>query len=237
MISIFIDETSDKKFKDYFGLCCATINSSFYPEIKRKFQDILLNFGWDTSLEFKGSFLFSASQGDVSVPVEERVEIAKEILSLNKSTTNARIKFHYFAAKSANQREDYLRFLPIVLKKSLPSAKKKGDKDLVTIHCDHRSDIGCTEIRKVLYPVLEERGFALFEDIHMPTSRFETVGILYADIVGYLQSRVHTISSDAELFENIAPAHWETNGKLRKLKSSTELLEGIKALNLYTISG
>jgi len=237
MVLVFIDETSDVKFRNYFGLCSTTINSAFYSDVKRKFHDILIRNGWNPAVEFKGSFLFSATQGDVNVGVEQRVEIAKELLALNKSDRNARIKFHYFATESDNHRDDYLRYFPAVLIKALPRADKKGDKDLVSIHCDHRGDISSIEIREIIYPVIEKRGFALYEDIVMPTSGFETVGLLYSDLVGYLQARVQTISTDAELFENVAPEHWETNGKLRKLKSSTKLLQGIKALNLYEVKG
>ena len=30
MLLVFIDETGDDKFKDYFGLSCAVINTNFY---------------------------------------------------------------------------------------------------------------------------------------------------------------------------------------------------------------
>lgn len=71
MLLAFVDETSDTKFKDYFGLCCATINSSFYRQIKDDFQRILTNGGWNPNIEFKGSYLFSALSGDTSVPIEK----------------------------------------------------------------------------------------------------------------------------------------------------------------------
>jgi len=237
MISVFIDETSDSKFKDYFGLCVATINSSFYPKVKAEFQQILRRYGWDTTVEFKGSFLFSAKQGDANITVEDRVSIAQELISLNKSEVNARMKFHYFAKNSTDQKADYLRFLPILLKKALPRAQEKDGKNLVSVHYDQRSDISPKDIRKAVTPILEDRGYHLFEDVVMAVSRFDTVGIIYADIVGYLQARVQTITKDAELFENIEPEHWKTNGKLRKLQSSTKILHGIKALKLYKVKG
>ena len=237
MISVFVDETSDSKFKDYFGLCVSTINSTFYSKVKAEFQQILLRYGWDPAVEFKGSFLFSAKQGDTNIPVEDRVAIAQDLISLNKSEVNARMKFHYFAKDSTDQRVDYLRFLPTLLKKALPKAQEKGGKNLVSVHYDQRSDISPKDIREAITPTLEARGYYLFEDVVMAVSRFDTVGILYADIVGYLQARVQTISNDAELFENIEREHWETNGKLKKLRSSTKILRGIKALKLYKVKG
>ena len=67
-------------------------------------------------------------------------------------------------------------------------------------------------------------------------SSFHTVGILYADLVGYLCARVDTISKDSELFENIPPDQWDSNGKIRKWKSSTKLLESIKKFDQYEVS-
>jgi hypothetical protein len=235
MISVFLDETSDAKFKNYFGLCMATINSTFYPVVKREFQKILQKNGWDPCQEFKGSFLFSAKQGDTSVNVEDRVAIAQELISLNKSTVNARMKFYYFSKNSDDHKKDYLSYLPVLLKKALPKAEKKGGKNLVAFHYDQRSDITPGEIRDVILPILNQNSFELYEDVYMTISRFDTVGVLYADIVGYLQARVHTISRDTELFENVPPEHWETNGKLRKLRSSTNILEGIKQFELYQV--
>ncbi len=57
MLSVFVDETSDSKFKDYFGLCVATINTAFYPRVKAEFQQILLRHGWDPTVEFRTGFV------------------------------------------------------------------------------------------------------------------------------------------------------------------------------------
>ena len=62
----------------------------------------------------------------------------------------------------------------------------------------------------------------------MTTSNFNTVGILYADIIGYLAARVDTISTDSELFEGITSKEFEKNGKIKKLKSSMILISKIK---------
>jgi len=94
MLLAFVDETSDTKFKDYFGLCCATINSNFYRQIKDDFQRALKRGGWNTDIEFKGSYLFSALSGDTNVPIEKRIEIASDILALNTAKRNARVKFN-----------------------------------------------------------------------------------------------------------------------------------------------
>lgn len=99
MLLLFVDETSDSKFKDYFGLSIAIINSNFYQTLKASFHKILVDSGWDKEIEFKGSYLFSANSGCKDIPVDKRIEIASRILELNKSRENSRIKFAYFQKK------------------------------------------------------------------------------------------------------------------------------------------
>jgi len=52
MICLFVDETGDSKFKEYFGLSCMDVKHNFYENIKKDFQKILLKYGWDPSVEF-----------------------------------------------------------------------------------------------------------------------------------------------------------------------------------------
>ncbi|OGS10442.1 MAG: hypothetical protein A2234_00820 [Elusimicrobia bacterium RIFOXYA2_FULL_58_8] len=236
MILAFIDETSDANDAKYFGLCCAVVNSNFYGQIKNDFQKKLISSGWDPKIEFKGSCLFSASRGDTSMQVDKRVELAGDILSLNTSKVNARMKFAYLKkAESANQKLDYLTYLPALLKRILAKVSKKCGKNILSVQCDYRTDIRSEEVREAIAPVISERGYVLFEDVVLSKSGFNTVGLLYADIVGYLSSRVDTITNDSQLFENIAPEHWTTDGRLRKLRSSTTLLKRIKEFKRYQV--
>lgn len=154
MISVFVDETGDSKFDNYMGICLAAINTARYPAVKREFQNILQRYDWNPKLEFKGSFLFSAKNGDTSVSVENRVAIARELIALNKSARNARIKFYYCSRKSVDHKSDYLKYLPVLLEKALPKAKKRGGKDLLAFHYDQRSDIKPAEVRNVIGPFL-----------------------------------------------------------------------------------
>jgi hypothetical protein len=232
---VFVDETSDSKFTNYFGLCCAVIDSFYYSQLKKQFHKILLKSGWDHNIEFKGSTLFSAKTGDISVGIDKRIDMANSILDLNTAKKNARISFHYFSKDSKKHKDDYLTYLPKVLYKAIGNAPRAAGKDIIAIQCDNRSDINIQEIREAVMPIVMKRKYVLFEDIVMPTSRFETVGILYADLIGYLEARVDTISSDIELFENIPASELKNNGKVKKLISSKKLLKQIKQLNLYKI--
>jgi hypothetical protein len=236
MLLVFVDETSDDKFKEYFGLSCVVINTNFYAQVKSAFQRILLRAGWDPKIEFKGSYLFSATMGCRDVKIEKRVEIASEILKLNTSNKNARMKFYYLKKNTTNPKGDYLKYLPPLLYKALPKAPKGKGKNILSLHCDHRSDITCGEVFDAVSDVIRGRGYTIFEDVCMRRSNFETVGILYADIVGYLSSRIDTIKNDSELFENIPPEEFENNGKIKKLRSSAELIRLIKKLDKYEVS-
>src|SRR3990172_10442023 len=200
MLFSFVDETSDSKYPEYFVLCIATINSAHYRGVKSAFQKILKDKGWDPEIEFKGSYLFSVSRGCRDIAVEQRVEIASSILDLTAAEKNARIKFHYLKTASADHRRTYLRFLPQLLKKALPPASKKSGKDLLVLYCDQRGDLDEKTIREAVLEKVCDKGYTLYEDVVLVKSCFHTVGILYADIVGYLLGRIDAISMDSELF-------------------------------------
>lgn len=235
MILLFVDETSDAKFKEYFGLSCAVVKHNYYRQIKVGFQEILIKGGWDPSVEFKGSYLFSASKGCTEIPVDKRVEMAERIIDLNIANKNARMKFAYFKTVTGNGKSDYLAYLPALLYKVLPKPDKGQGKDLVSVFCDYRSDISVGEIRDSISPAISQRGYTLYEDVVQVASNFETVGIAYADIVGYLMARIDTISNDSELFENIPQEIFEQKGKVKKLKSSIQIINKVKQLTVYEV--
>lgn len=235
MINIFVDETSDDKYKDYFGLCCTAIHHSFYPQIKRECRQILRDGGWDFNVEFKGSYLFSASKGCIEIDIDKRIELAEKILELTTSPKNARMKLSYFRKTSTDHKKDYLEYLPYLIRDILGkySFSRKQGKNLVSVSCDNRSDISIQELREAILPAIADKKYELFEDIIQVRSNCETIGVLFSDIIGYLMSRIETITNDIELFENLTPDQIEKNGKLRKLKSSWQLIDKIKKMTIY----
>jgi len=236
MLFVFVDETSDNKFKDYFGISIAVINSSHYHPIKKNFQSILKKSKWNTDIEFKGSFLFSSKKGDAAVGIDERIDICSELLQLNKSKVNARMKFYYVVKNECkDQKKDYLIYLPKLLNKALPKAKKGNGKNIISIHCDERDGISSEEIRSAIEKILNEKGYELFENVVKVKSGFHTVGLLYADIVGYLFARKDIISNDSEIFSNFSDEEIKANGKIQKLQSSTTLLNLIKEFKPYKV--
>lgn len=235
MILAFLDECSDSKFKDYLGLSLAVMNASFYPQIKSEAQNALVSGGWDPSVEFKGEVLFSASKGCTDVDVASRVELAELLLSLHVAKTNRRVQFYYAQAQSRSHRDDYLNIAPALIAKALPKPDTKGGKNLLSIVCDHRTDISVTDLTKTLEPIARSRGYVLHEQVVLASSNFHTVGLMYADLVGYLIARIDTIANDAEFLQSIPPEFFETNGKLRKLRTSQTLINNVKKLKLFKV--
>jgi hypothetical protein len=234
---VFIDETSDAKFRDYLGVCCVVIDSNFYPQIKKDFQNILVESGWDTSKEFKGSYLFSSSQGCANVSIDKRIEIASKIIRLNttNSTKYGRVSIYYISTNHNDHKDAYLGMLGLILQSALkkPPKRKSGGKNTIAIFCDKRRDVSEQEISDVAKQIVIGRGYILLENVICVDSSFDTIGVLYADIIGYLLSRVEVISNDSELFKNIPKEKLEENGKLKKLKSSQKLIKEIKNFRVF----
>lgn len=229
---VFVDETSDSARKDYHGICCALVDSYAYKAIKEEAQDILKKSGWDTDIEFKGSMLFSASTGDTRIPIEKRVEIASSLIKLNTSTKNSRIKFAYCDFVSRTPIKSYLECLPPLLERLLPKAPPGPGKDILALYCDEHSGLSQDAIRIAIKPVLNKKGFTLLEDVVLARSNFETIGVMYADLVAYLFGRREIISKDKALPALTADQR-KTDGRVRKLESSKELLSLVKDLKAY----
>lgn len=234
---IFFDETSDSTKKDYFGLCCVAIDSYYYAGIKKSFQNILIKSGWDPKQEFKGSYIFSASKGCLDVAVEKRIEIVSSLLDLNTSKSNKSglINVYYISTHWNDHKDAYLGTLPLLLDTALKIKPDSiGGKNILATFCDERSDISTDELSNVIEPVVTKRGFTLLERPSKVKSGFHTIGVLFADIMGYLLARIETISNDAELFQNIPPEVFNTDGRIRKLKSSQELIHKVKNFKAFT---
>lgn len=231
---VFIDETGDQKFKDYLGVCIATMDSKSYPLLKRESLKILQRAGWDPGTEFKGSFLFSASKGVTDVEVEARVEAASELLDLNASNQKSRLRFAYSGMTSSDKAADYLAMVPELLsnRKVIPKAPKGAGKNLIAVACDDRDDVDPRDLHEAVKPVLEKKGYVLLERVMQSVSAPESVGLMYADLVAYLQGRIATISNDADLFEGLDQEQLENSGKIKKLRSSDSLIKKIKRLEI-----
>lgn len=230
---VFIDESGDKENTDYLGLSVATADSRHYPTIKSKAHAILKDISWDSKIEFKGSLLFSASKGCLTVSVQDRVRAAGALLDLNASKVNNRMHFTYGRLSSKNHASDYLETLPPLLDRAVLPAPSGAGKNLISITCDERSDVSPDDLHNALAPIVKKKGYTILERVVCAKSSFETVGLMFADLVGYLRSRIDTIQVDADLFEALSPEDLQKDGRLRKLKSSKELIKKIKDLKVF----
>lgn len=228
MFLAFVDETGDVKRRDYLGLSIAVINSLHYLALKPRAQKILTDAGWDPNIEFKGAHLFSASKGCLNVPIEARVDVAHRLLELNVAAKNVRIRFCYVALASTDVGDDYHKYLPGLLKRTLPRAPKGAGKNLLAVTCDERDDLSLDQLHERISAVATDRGYVLLERVHVTRSSFHTVGLMFADLVGYLVGRMETITADADLFDGLTSEQLESNGILRKLKTSQVLVQKIQ---------
>jgi hypothetical protein len=171
----------------------------------------------------------------LTVGVEQRIALATAILGLNVANKYARMSF-FFGSQTgvADVASAYLENAPSFLAKVLSPPPKGGKaKSLVAVTADYRGDIKPEALHALILPVVEKKGWVLFERVSLVKSNFDTIGILLADIVGYLAARVETISNDLGLFEGIPPEELTKHGKFKKLQSSKQLLSLIKNMHLY----
>lgn len=232
---LFIDETSDSGNNNYLGVCAALIDATKYAEIKKEFLCALHEFGWDLGIEFKGSWLFSSSQGCKTVLINQRVELTKRIMSINSAASNSRIKFVYVYTSIGSTKLDYLRLVGGAIEKALDTATTtRNGKNLLSICCDKRSDVLAENIEEIIEPILEKKKYVLIEGVNLMKSNTQTVGIVYADIVGYLKSRIDNIKVDSSLFENLDAEAAKKNTQLQKYLTSTEIIDSIKNMKVYS---
>ncbi|MBX2992411.1 MAG: hypothetical protein KF749_14765 [Bacteroidetes bacterium] len=235
---MFIDETSDSSNPNYLGVCGALVDATRYGDMKRQFMSTVGLYNWDPSIEFKGSYIFSSSTGCKDVSVDARIRIVDRVIEYTSSPSTARVKFCYAFSTSGTGAEQYLELVFNVASSLAPrKTNQKLGKDVIAIFVDQRTDVTQQAIRANLEPVLIRKGLTLFEDITFVKSSPETVGIAYADIVGYMMSRKDNIKFDASLFDQMDPAILERNGQYRKLKASTEILESIRSIQRIPVIG
>lgn len=143
------------------------------------------------------------------------------------------MKFAYGSLDSNEPGKDYLRLVPALVDQVLPKAPKGAGKNLLIVVYDERSDLDSAAFHRAISEIADAKGFVLFESAVEGRSSFDTVGLMFADLVGYLAARIEVISNDAELFEGLTLENYSENGKIRKLESSSGLISRIKKLDLY----
>lgn len=235
---LFIDETSDSGNPNYLGVCAALIDATRYSDMKRSMLTLLSQAQWDVDTEFKGTTIYSQSKGCEDILVDQRIRLAEQIINLNASNANARITFSYRYSPNLNTSSVYLRLVHEAVNSLVKQcSSERNGKNLISIHCDERRDVDVDEIRTSIAPILERKGYVLFEDIMQTISNNQSVGLMFADIVGYLISRVHNIHVSESLLSDPDSETAKKNGQLRKLVASKKILSQIKQIRVMPIVG
>ncbi len=184
---IFVDEIgSNQKDTNFFGVGTVTIDTSHYKNISSSFSSSLDQTGWNPSIEFKGKYLFSSSQGDTSVAIDQRIDLVHGITSTSTAKFNARVKFNFAYNFSGQNKQNYHYLLEKNLEKvEKPSGKQNG-KDLVTIFYDNTNMTSAAEVSLTSRPLLAQRNMYMVEQPIATKSCNETPGVIFADVFCYL---------------------------------------------------
>lgn len=228
---LFFDETQDHNNKEYLGISCSYIDHIFYGKLKSLFFELLRKYSWDKSIEFKGSTIFSSNKGDLSVSIENRINLVKDLLKENVANKNSRVKFAFVKAKTKNVKIDYLDIIPKLLIKFLPKAPTGAGKNIISVFYDHRPDLCEEEFYKNVIKSINSKGYILLEGINSVNSKNEAIGIILSDIVGYFLGRIDNIKNDIDLFEDISDNRKDV--KVKKLNASQDLIKIIKNIKYY----
>ncbi len=187
MIMLFIDEVQcSHNDKNYFGLGILNINSNSYKKVKLSFENAVKNIKWDAEKEFKGECIFSATNGDQTVSVDERINLTEIALGGLKANTNARAKYSIFYNRAGKSEKNYIDLLVAGIK-TLPKAISGSGKDLIFVALDEEESFVKTNILKALKENIRP-GYTIVEEPYFLRSRTGYCGLVLVDILNYLKT-------------------------------------------------
>lgn len=187
---LFIDEFKYNYKKDYkiYGLSAVLIDSSYYPVFKKSFYKEINKIGWDKNFEFKGKSLFSSTDGDITSPIEQRIECMEQIVKLSSSDSgkSARVQVYVSIEIFNNQTHEYECYKDCLSKiiQKLPKAKVKNSKNLILVSYDENQCLG-KDFDYFVESLLNEKKYLVFEQPYKVKSSLKVPGILFADYVCY----------------------------------------------------
>ncbi len=195
---IFIDEFKYNHKKDYrvYGLALVIIDSNFYPGFKKTFYKEIEKIGWDKNFEFKGKSLFSASDGDIRVSVEKRIDCMEKIVNLSTTKSGKIAKTPVYVSlelfdNKTSEYDCYKVCLEKIIKK-LPKVNN-AKKSLISVSYDENESLE-KDFDNVIEFLLQKRGYVLFEKPYSVKSSLKVPGILFADYVCYFHQTFFTQS-------------------------------------------
>ncbi len=245
---IFVDEFKEfKKTHKFYGLVAILIDNSSYMRFKKGFYDKLKKLGWNKGIEIKGRYSFSATKGDRSVSVEDRLKFIESIFELsesgNKKYASAKV-YYTFDMFSKNKSEAQMHFelFRRILSK-IPSGTKKGNKNgnnNMVIFLDSNKDLDIESISNMAEEILSKKNLFLIERCIDFNSSNATPGILFADYVAYFINNYlkirrfnnGNIKRIKELINKLTNNHITNNEKVELEQFINSLKKEHKSINL-----
>lgn len=234
---IFIDETSNKKNPNFYGVCGVCIDEKHYPGFVREVTKCFENAGWNTEIEFKGSYLFSVSKGDPNVTVDTRIAMVDKIIALNIAEKNAKLKAVFAWNEARDIAENHLLLVKKVLCKLLPSIYKKRRKKPCIVLADRNDKIPQQELWKSVSETLAGRNYCLVEDVHIFKDwRPSHIGLCLCDLIGYLASWPCLSKTTIEAQKSLFAEESISQHDARKAKTVKRIFHNLKNVTIKSVA-
>ena len=229
---IFIDETEQK---NTFAISVIVMDSSKYGSFKKKYLNILKKYKWDHKddrNEFKGTAILGSTKTNSLSPLEKK-EMCSELLHIIQSTNKIvrpYIAYHDISKNKTGvyKQELYFKSIPIILEKALKKLSAQNSKNVVCIFCDkfsiaNKNKNAYQKMREKIAAILKLKNLIFFEEIFFSDSTNYTIGLSYADLVGYLLLKKKELQElkHVKEIERIL-------GKIDKIVEEYDLTEEIK---------
>ena len=196
---IFIDETGQG---DKFAISIIVVDSTKYGRFKREYLNILKKYNWDhknDKNEFKGSCILNPPE-TCKLTLRQRIEMCYELLCIVQSKNAILKPYVAYHDLSKNNHQNkigiykqklYFKSIPLILNKALKRYPVRDSKNVICIFCDDfcvakENKTEYQEMREKIAAILKSKDLTFFEEIFFYQSTNYTIGLSYADIIGYL---------------------------------------------------
>jgi len=228
---IFIDETTNKRKKDFYGICGVSIDDYFYSRIAQDVSQLFKDAGWNLDFEFKGRFLFSSTKGDPTVTIEERIEIANQMVALNVARKNARLQAIFFWNEASDTKENHLYLTKRVLDHLMTSSNK-----LYMIFADQNDKISSQDLWKVAFDNTLGKDCCFVEDVVIIKDWKPThVGLCLCDLIAYLASWMCSTKSLEEAQQSLFEEESISSFDAKKAETVQEIFQNLKQVKIKCI--
>jgi hypothetical protein len=230
---IFLDETTNRRKKDFYGICGISIDEYFYPRIAQDMAQLFKDYGWNLEIEFKGRFLFSISKGDSTVTIDQRIELANQMIDLNVARRNARLKAAFVWNEASDTKENHLFLIKRALKQLITSSKKSK---LYIIFADQNDKIILQDLWKVAYDSTLNKDCCLVEDVVVIKDWKPThVGLCLCDLIAYLTSWICLTESPAEAQQSLFEEELISSFDVQKAETVQKIFQNLKQIKIKCI--